>query len=234
MSDRGLDGGASIARRIDISAVRAQHGEQEVRDLAAAALDGRFVNAHVLPAWVGLARELLDGSDTLVGAPIGFPGGGHVTAVKVAEAQALLRDGAQELDVVINVGWLRSGRDAAVRAELEAVRAVVPATVPLKAILEVSLLSGEQIATGARLAVEAGADYVKTGTGWTGVPVTLEDVRTIRAAIGDRASIKASGGLRDLDTVLRLRAEGVERFGIGVEPAKAILAEERARLEAAA
>lgn len=224
MADAG-----SIARLIDISAVRAHHAEADVRDLCAAARDGGFINAHVLPGWVRLARELLDGSDTLVGAPIGFPGGGHVTRVKVAEAQALLEDGAQELDVVINVGKLRSGLDAEVGRELEAVRAVVPADVPLKAILEVSLLDRDQIARGARLAVEAGVDYVKTGTGWTGVPVTLADVRTIRAAIGDRARIKASGGLRSLETVLRLRDEGVERFGIGVDAAKAILAEERAR-----
>lgn len=222
----------SIARLIDISAVRAQHGEADVRDLCAAAREGRYVNAHVLPAWVSLARELLDGSETLVGAPIGFPGGGHVTATKVAEARQLLADGAQELDVVINVGWLRSGRDADLARELSAVREAVPDRVPLKVILEVSLLQREEIERGARLAVEAGADYVKTGTGWTGVPVTLDDVRTIRGAIGDRAKIKASGGLRDLDTVLSFRAEGVERFGIGVGPAKEIVAEEARRAAA--
>jgi deoxyribose-phosphate aldolase len=219
----------SIARRIDISTVRAQHGEADVRALAEAARAGGFVNAHVLPAWVTLARELLDGSETLVGAPIGFPSGGHATAIKVAEAQQLLADGAQELDVVINVGRLRSRRDDEVLAELSAVRAVVPPDVPLKAILEVALLDGAEVDRGARIAVEAGVDYVKTGTGWTGVPVTLDDVRTIRAAVGDRAKIKASGGLRDLDTVLAFEAEGVERFGIAIEPALAIVADEAAR-----
>lgn len=219
----------SIARRIDISAVRAHHAESDVRALAADARRGGFVNAHVLPHWVPLVRELLDGSDTLVGAPVGFPGGGHATAIKVAEAEWLVANGVQELDVVINVGRLLSGDDAYVRTELAAVREVVPATIPLKVILEVSLLGADDIRRGSALAVETGADFVKTGTGWTGVPVTLEDVQTIRAVVGDRAKIKASGGLRDLETVLAFRDAGVERFGIGVGPALAIVAAEAAR-----
>lgn len=219
----------SIARRIDISAVRAQHAEEDVRALARDAREGGFVNAHVLPHWVPLLRELLDGSDTLVGAPVGFPGGGHATKVKVAEAQWLVANGVQELDVVVNVGRLRSGDDGYVADELRAVRDVVPDTVPLKVILEVSLLTDAEIRRGAALAVEAGADFVKTGTGWTGVPVTLDDVAAIRETVGDRAQIKASGGLRDLDTVLKFRDAGVERFGIGVGPALAIVAEEASR-----
>lgn len=219
----------SIARRIDISAVRAHHAEPDVRRLADVARAGGFINAHVLPAWVPLLRSLLDGSDTLVGAPVGFPGGGHATPVKVAEAEWLVEHGVQELDVVVNIGRLLSGDHAYVRGELDAVRAVVPTSIPLKVILEVSLLSDDEIRAGAELAVEAGADFVKTGTGWTGVPVTLDTVRLIRAAIGDRAQIKASGGLRDLETVLAFRDQGVERFGIGVEPALAIVAAEQER-----
>jgi deoxyribose-phosphate aldolase len=219
----------SLARRIDISAVRAHHNEADVRQLAADARAGGFVNAHVLPHWVPLLRELLDGSDTLAGAPVGFPGGGHATAVKVAEAEWLVEHGVQELDVVVNIGRLRSGDDGYVRYELAAVRDVVPASIPLKVILEVSLLSEDEIRRGSSLAVEGGADFVKTGTGWTGVPVELETVRLIRSVIGDRAAIKASGGLRDLETVLAFRDEGVERFGIGVQPALAIVAEEAAR-----
>jgi deoxyribose-phosphate aldolase len=222
----------SIARRIDISAVRAHHAEADVRALAEGARDGGFVNAHVLPHWIPLLLELLEGSDTLAGAPVGFPGGGHATDVKVAEARWLVANGVQELDVVLNVGRLRSGDDTYVRAELQAVRDVVPREIPLKVILEVSLLTPDEIRRGAALAVETGADFVKTGTGWTGIPVELETVRLIRAVVGDRARIKASGGLRDLATVRAFEREGVERFGIGVEPALAILAEERAAAEA--
>lgn len=222
-------GTPSIARVIDISAVRAHHAEADVRDLAAKAREGRFVNAHVLPHWVRLLRDLLEGSDTLVGAPVGFPGGGHTTRVKVAEAEGLLADGVQELDVVVNVGRLRSADDAYVSAELEAVREVVPRTVPLKVILETSLLSPDEVRRGAVLAAAAGADFVKTGTGWTGVPADLDTVRRIREATHGAVAIKASGGLRDLQTLLDLQQAGVARFGVGVEPALAILAEERRR-----
>lgn len=220
---------SSIARAIDISAVRAHHAEADVHDLAAKAREGRFVNAHVLPHWVPLLRGLLEGSDTLVGAPVGFPGGGHTTRVKVAEAEGLLADGVQELDVVVNVGRLRSGDEAYVAADVAAVRAVVPRTVPLKVILETSLLTPEEVGRGATLAAAAGADFVKTGTGWTGVATDLETVRLIREATHGTVSVKASGGLRDLDTLLAMQEAGVERFGVGVEPALAILAEERRR-----
>ena len=204
-----------------------------MRALAASAREGGFINAHVLPHWVPLLRDLLEGSGTLAGAPVGFPGGGHGTEIKLAEAEWLVRHGVQELDVVVNIGRLRSGDDAYVRGELEAVRSVVPAPIPLKVILEVSLLTPDEVRRGATLAVETGADFIKTGTGWTGVRVDLATVRLIREVVGDRAQIKASGGLRDLDTVLAFEREGVERFGIGVEPALAILAEERARAGAA-
>lgn len=224
----------SIARRIDISCVRAGHAEADVRALAEHACAGRFVNAHVLPHWIPLLRELLEGSDTLAGAPIGFPGGGHATAVKVAEADWLVDAGAQELDVVVNIGRMRSGDDHYVRTELSAVRDVVPREIPLKVILETSLLSLAEIRRGAVAAVETGADFVKTGTGWTGVRVDLATVRLLREAIGDRAKIKASGGLRDLSAVLALRREGVERFGVGVEAALAIVAEEKRRVGARA
>lgn len=219
----------SIARAIDISAVRAHHAEADVRLLASRARDGDFVNAHVLPHWVPLLRELLEGSNTLVGAPVGFPAGGHATAVKVAEAEQLVADGAQELDVVINVARLRSADDAYVRRELDAVRAAVPRHLPLKVILETSLLSPDEVRRGAVLALETEADFVKTGTGWTGAVVDAGTVALVREATGGRIAVKASGGLRDLDTVLALREAGVARFGIGLDHASAIVIEERRR-----
>jgi len=227
---RGRTEQPSIARCIDISAVRAQHAESDVRKLAEYARSGNFINAHVLPNWVPLLRELLAGSDTLVGSPVGFPGGAHATPIKVAEAEWLLGAGVQEVDAVMNIGRLRSGDDAYVRRELEALREVIPQDIPLKVIFETSLLSADEIRRGSALAVESRFDFVKTGTGWTGVPIDLDTVRLIREVVGDALAIKAVGGLHDLDTVLAFQSElGVERFGIGVDGAVAILEEERRR-----
>lgn len=225
-------GGSSIARRIDISAVQSHHGEREVRALATAARVGGFVNAHVLPTWVPLLAELLAGSGTLVGAPVGFPSGGATTAVKVAEAERLLADGARELDVTTNAGRLRSGDDAFVARELHDVLAAIPRAVPTKVIVESSLLTPDEIRRGAELAADAGADFVKTGTGWAGRPTSMATIELIRTAVGDRVGIKASGGLRDLDTIRAMEARGVSRFGLNVEAAVAVVSEERRRMEA--
>ena len=117
-----------IARLIDISAVQAPHGEAEIREMVLAARTHHFIAVHVLPCWVPFLRDSLAGSpDILVGAPVGFPGGGHRTEIKLAEARMLVQDGVQEMDMMLNVGKLRSGEDAYCREEI---RAVVGAVKP--------------------------------------------------------------------------------------------------------
>jgi deoxyribose-phosphate aldolase len=218
---------SALARHVDISCVQAFHSERDIRELASAARVGGFVSAHVLPSWVPLMRELLDGSDTLVGAPAGFPSGGSMTATKIFESQLLLAAGVQELDVVVNIGRLRSGDYAYVTAELTEVVALVDDAVPLRAILEVGHLDDDQVRAGCECVVDAGVPWVKTGTGWSGRPTERRDVEIIAECVAGRAAIKAAGGIRDLDTVRDMIALGVTRFGMNATVARQLVAQAR-------
>lgn len=215
-----------LARMIDVSCVRAQHGEAEITELATQALHWNCINAHVLPSWLPLLRELIDRSETLAAAPVGFPSGGATSDVKVLEAEQLVNHGVQEMDVVINIGRLIDGDMDYVRDELRQVFAVVPPSVPVKAIIEASLLSDSQIRSATRVVAESGAAYVKTGTGWAG-PVTISAVETIAAELkacgAEHVEIKAAGGIRTPSDISQLRAVGATRFGIGLAAAVDIL-----------
>ncbi|MEV0327837.1 deoxyribose-phosphate aldolase [Micromonospora echinospora] len=217
--------GHALARMIDISAVQAQHGRADVEALARHALAGDFVAAHVLPSWVPVLRPLLDGSHTNAGSPVGFPSGGSATPVKVTEARWLLDAGVQEMDVVMNVGLVRSGELAAATRDVAAVLAAVDGRVPVKVILEVGLLDETQLRDAARVAVDAGAASLKTGTGWQGVPTTPEHVRVIRKIAGPDREIKASGGIRSLAQLHALLDAGATRFGINTAYAVQLVAE---------
>ncbi|WP_067195311.1 deoxyribose-phosphate aldolase [Microbacterium sp. XT11] len=215
---------ADLAAHIDISCVQAQHTASDIEELAARARDGRFVSAHVLPNRLADLRALLEGSGVLAGSPVGFPSGGATTSVKVAEAQELLELGAQELDVVVPIGRLRSGEKDYVAAELAEIVAVVDGRVPLRAILEVGHLSDDDIRRGVDAAVEAGVPWIKTGTGWSGRPTTIEHVRVIAERAAGRASLKAAGGIRSIDTITAMADLGVTRFGMNAEAAIAAVA----------
>lgn len=206
----------SLARMMDLSAVRAEVDAAEVRQLAEAARRFRCVCAFVLPCYLPELKSLLaDAPEVGLGGVVGFPSGGPSTAVKVAEARQQRAEGATELDMVINVGMLRSGRNRYVEDDI---RAVVEAAqgVPVKVILEAHHLTDEQIVQGSRLAVRAGAAFVKTGTGWAPTGATLQNVRLIKQAVGNAAQVKAAGGVCDLDTVVQMIRLGVSRFGVGL------------------
>jgi deoxyribose-phosphate aldolase len=159
-----------------------------------------------------------------VGGTVGFPSGAHAPAVKAAEARQLLADGADELDMVINVGLLLSGRCAAVEDD---VRAVVEAAewAPVKVILECHYLNDDQIRRGAELCLRAGAAFVKTGTGWTPTGATPHNISLIKSVVGEKAQIKAAGGIRDLASLVELYRCGARRFGLGLASGAKILAE---------
>lgn len=217
--------GHALARMVDISAVQAQHGRADVEELARHALSGDFIAAHVLPSWLPLLRELLTGSTTNAGSPVGFPSGGSATPVKVTEARWLLDAGVQEMDVVMNIGLLRSGELAAATRDVAAVLDAVDGRVPVKVILEVGLLDADQLRAAAGAAVAAGARSLKTGTGWQGVATTEEHVRVLREVGGPEREIKASGGIRSLDQIQALRAAGATRFGINTAHAVRLVGE---------
>jgi len=216
---------SSLARAIDISCVQAFHNESDVRELADAARSGGFVSAHVLPGWVPLLRELLTGSDTLTGAPAGFPSGGSTTSTKVFEAEQLLAAGVQEMDVVVNIGRLRSGDLGYATAELSEIVSLTSGSIPLRAILEVGYLDDDQIRAGCDCALEAGVPWIKTGTGWSGHPTQRHHVALIAERVAGRAAIKAAGGIRDLATVRDLIGLGVTRFGMNAAVARTLVTE---------
>ena len=144
--------------------------------------------------------------------------------IKLAEARALVRDGADELDMMINLGRLKSGDLGYVRDEIKAVVETI-APIPLKVILEVSRLTDDEIRRGSESVVEGGAAFVKTGTGWTGETTTLTHIRIINAVVQGKCRIKASGGIRDLETVRAMLSLGVTRFGINTRMALNLLKE---------
>jgi deoxyribose-phosphate aldolase len=208
-----------LAQMIDISAVQAFHTEDDVQAVAHSACAGGFVAAHALPHFMPLLRRLIPpGGPTRAGGPVGFPSGGHATATKLAEARSLVSEGADELDMMINVGRLKSGHLQYVTDEIWAVvEAIAP--VPLKVILEVFHLTDDEIRRGCDCVVAAGAAFVKTGTGWTPSGTTVERVGLICEAVQGRAEVKASGGIRDLHTIAAMIALGVTRFGINTQVA---------------
>jgi deoxyribose-phosphate aldolase len=205
----------NLARMVDLSAVRTDVSLAEVRELAATASRYQCICAFALPCYVGELAALLAGApDVHVGGTVGFPSGAHASAVKAAEARQLRADGADELDMVINVGLLISGRLAAVEEDVRAVVGAAEGT-PVKVILECHYLNDDQIRNGAELAVRAGAAWVKTSTGWAPTGATAHNVALIRSAVGEAAGVKAAGGIRSLEALVELYRAGARRFGLG-------------------
>jgi deoxyribose-phosphate aldolase len=219
-----MESAHALARTFDLSCVRTNHAESDIRHLAEEAMRWSCINAHVLPGWVPLLRSLLSGSDTLVGSPVGFPSGGVSTRTKLVETQVLLAEGVQELDIVMNIGRFQSGDLSYVRDELLAVIAEVPQTIPVKVIIETAVLSNDGIVAASRLVADTGAGFVKTGTGWLG-PVTPEVVRLIRASVPDDVQVKASGGIRTSAQLHELADAGATRFGVGISSGLELLKE---------
>jgi deoxyribose-phosphate aldolase len=217
-----------IARLIDVSAVKAEDSEEDVRRMVETARRFGCIAVIPLPAMTPLAIRLLDG-DTRVaaGGVAGFPSGGETTATKVFQAREMIEAGCTEIDMVLNVGFLRSGRHAEVT---EDIRAVVRAcgTVPVKVILECHHLDEAQILAGCDCCVQAGAAWVKTSTGWPPTGATPENISLIKSRVGEAVGVKAAGGIRDLATLLELYRRGARRFGLGWRTATGILEEAQA------
>jgi deoxyribose-phosphate aldolase len=173
-----------------------------------------FASVFVNPVWVALAASLLRGSAVPVGAPVAFPLGASTTAMKRLEASQLLLLGASELDMVLNIGALKSGDLNRVELDIRGVAEIVHgAGALLKVILETSLLSLDEKLVACQLAMAAGADYVKTSTGFGPGGATVEDVALMRGVVGDRLGVKASGGIRTAADALAMLHAGASRIG---------------------
>ena len=202
----------SLASIIDHTLLRPETTRAEVQRLCEEAKRYGFGVVLVPSCYLEEAVALLSGTAIRVGIPIGFPLGWQTTRSKVAEAIEGREKGALELDMVINVSRLKSGESDAVRQDIaEVVRATPGAG--HKVILETGLLTQEEKKIACRLVVEAGADYVKTSTGFGPGGATVEDVRLMKEAVAGRAKVKASGGMRDLKTTLALLEAGADRIG---------------------
>jgi len=207
----------NIASLIDHSVLKPTSTVQDVRDGAAIALKYQTAAYCIRPSDVPLAAKLLAGSDVKVCTVIGFPHGTTDTTSKAFEAAEAVRNGAHEVDMVINVGWMLSGDLVAVEDDI---RQVVNAsrsvndTTCVKVILETAFLSKEQIVKGCELSESAGADFVKTSTGFAPEGATVENIALMRATVGDRLGVKASGGIRTLEQVEALVAAGASRVGL--------------------
>lgn len=218
-------GARQLARMMDLSAVRTDVDIGEVQKLAEACKRYGCVCAFVMPCYMAELKILLqDAPEVGLGGVVGFPSGAQTTATKICEVRQHRALGATELDMVVNVGMLRSGRDECVEDDI---RAVVQAAegAPVKAILEAHYLTDEQIVRGAQIAVRAGAAFIKTGTGWAPSGATLHNVQLIKSAVGSSAQVKAAGGVRDWQTVQQMIRLGVTRFGVGLNSGTAILEE---------
>jgi deoxyribose-phosphate aldolase len=205
-----------LARLIDLSSVRANVDLAEVHELAVQARRFDCIIAYILPCYLATLKALLADAPTVgPAAAVGFPSGGHTTEIKVAEARDLVAIGSAELDMVANIGMILSGRYDYVEDEIRRVREAAGG-VALKVILECHYLTDEQIRRASEACVRAGADWVKTGTGWTETGATPENVALIKSVVGDDAGVKASGGVRNLDTLVEMYRCGARRFGVGL------------------
>jgi deoxyribose-phosphate aldolase len=203
-----------IAGLIDHTLLKPEASREDIRKLCMEALKYRFASVCVNPWNVSQAAELLRGSEVRVCTVVGFPLGATLPQVKVFEAEECIKLGAQEIDMVINIGALKSGQTDAVEADI---RGVVQAShrggAICKVILETALLSTEEKVRGSLAAKNAGADFVKTSTGFSTGGATVEDVRLMRAVVGGEIGIKAAGGVRSLEDVQKMVEAGATRIG---------------------
>jgi deoxyribose-phosphate aldolase len=215
----------AIAALIDHTILKPETTAAQIRQLCEEALHYKFASACMNPFFVALAAELLRGSAVKVCSVAGFPLGATTTNAKVFEAQEAIQHGAREVDMVMNVGALKSGDDSTVEADI---RRVVDAchrgNAICKVILENCLLSDEEKVRACKIAVRAGVDYVKTSTGFNSSGATMEDVALMRATVGPKIGVKASGGIRTLEDLQKMVAAGATRVGTssGVKIIKAV------------
>lgn len=201
-----------INKYIDHTLLKATATHQDIIQLCKEAITYKFYAVCVNGSYVSLAKETLTGSGVKVAAVIGFPLGAMSLDAKVFEAEKCVENGADEIDMVINIGYLRSNDFEYVEKEIAAIKKAIGDTI-LKVIFENSYLTNEEIKTVAMLSEKAGADFIKTSTGFGTGGATFEDVKLMQQSVSNQIKIKAAGGIRDIETAKKYIKMGVERLG---------------------
>lgn len=215
-----------IAKMIDLSCVRTYSDEKDIKQLAENAIKYNIGQVSVMQTFIEEMKKLLSTRpDIKIIGNVSFPSGADSTSIKVLQTKELIQAGCHEIDVVANIGKLRSKRYSEVEEDIKAV-VDAASNVPVKVIIEISCLDNiEEIEKVCEICINAGASFVKTGTGWLPKPTTIEDVKLLKNIVGDRIKIKASGGIRDLKTLIKMYNAGASRFGVNLRSGKAILDE---------
>lgn len=204
----------NYAEMIDHTLLKPEATPEEIRQLCREAREYKFHSVCVNSSYVPLCAEELKGSGTAVCTVVGFPLGAASTAAKAAEAAEAVKNQASEIDMVLHIGMAKSGNWEYVKQDIAAVRKAVGDQVLLKVILETCLLTEEEIVLACRISCEAGADYVKTSTGFSSGGATAEAVRIMKKAVGTSAKVKASGGIRTLADAEEMVQAGADRLGV--------------------
>ena len=217
----------NYASMIDHTLLKAEASKEQIEKLCAEAKEFGFASVCVNPTWVKYCSELLQNSDVLVCTVIGFPLGANTPAVKAFEAKDAIENGAQEVDMVINIGALKDRNYEQVQADIAAVVEAAKGSAIVKVIIETCLLTEEEKVKACELSVAAGADYVKTSTGFSTGGATAEDIALMRKTVGPELGVKASGGVRSLEDMQKMVEAGATRIGAssGVAIMKGLIAD---------
>jgi deoxyribose-phosphate aldolase len=203
----------NTAKLIDHTLLKAEATKEQLVKLCEEAREYGFASVCVNPVWVKTAAEELKGSNVKVCTVIGFPLGASTAAVKAAETADAIQNGAEEVDMVLAIGLLKSGEVESVEADIRAVVEAADSKAIVKVIIETSLLTEEEKVRACELSLRAGADFVKTSTGFSTGGATVEDVALMRKVVGDKAGVKASGCIRDLNDLRAMAEAGANRIG---------------------
>jgi len=216
-------GTEQIAQMFDLSCVRTYNTKDDIVELIDAAKKYRCGQVSVLQCFIDLSRELLEIEDGIkVVGNVSFPSGSDITELKVLQAKQMVGK-CDEIDMVMNVCYLKSGMYSYVEEDVKAVKKAI-GDIPLKVIVESALLDKKRVEKACEVCINAGAAFVKTGTGWTS-PTTVEQVKFIKSIVKDAIAIKASGGVKNLEMLLLMYASGATRFGVNLKTGIAILQE---------
>lgn len=203
----------TITEMIDHTILKAEAKKSEIEQLCKEAMEYNFAAVCVNPYYVSYCKELLRGSNVKVATVIGFPLGANTKELKAFEALDAVNNGADEIDMVINIGALKDKDYEVVKNDIKLVVDIAKDKAKVKVIIETALLTDEEKVKACELSMESGADFVKTSTGFSTGGATIEDIKLMKSVVGDNLEIKASGGVRDLDTAKQMILAGATRLG---------------------